>query len=55
MNSSGFSPVSPANGEEIDVFSYFTTAAVEDTLALADKTFQSFRRLSRTLQLPKLQ
>jgi acyl-CoA reductase-like NAD-dependent aldehyde dehydrogenase len=46
MNSSGFSTVNPANGEEIEVFSYFTPAAVEDTIDLADRTFQSFRRTS---------
>src|SRR6516162_3824194 len=46
MNSSGFSTVNPANGEEVEVFSFFTPAAVEDTLGLADKTFRSFRRVS---------
>jgi acyl-CoA reductase-like NAD-dependent aldehyde dehydrogenase len=46
MNSSGFSTVNPANGEEIETFSFFTAAAVEDTLGLADKAFQSFRRVS---------
>jgi acyl-CoA reductase-like NAD-dependent aldehyde dehydrogenase len=44
MNSSGFSTVNPANGKEIESFSYFSPAAVEDTLDLADRTFQSFRR-----------
>ena len=46
MNSSGFSTVNPANGEEIEVFSFFTLADVENTLGLADKTFQSFRKVS---------
>jgi succinate-semialdehyde dehydrogenase len=46
MNSSGFSTVNPANGEEIEVFSFFTPADVENTLGLADKTFQSFRKVS---------
>src|SRR5262249_5815602 len=46
MNSSGFSTINPANGEKVEVFSFFTPAAVEDTLGLADKTFQSFRRVS---------
>ena len=46
MNSSGFSTVNPANGKEIEVFSIFTPADVENTLGLADKTFQSFRKVS---------
>jgi succinate-semialdehyde dehydrogenase len=46
MNSSGFSTVNPANGEEIEVFSFFTPADVENTLGLADKSFQSFRKVS---------
>jgi acyl-CoA reductase-like NAD-dependent aldehyde dehydrogenase len=45
-NSSGFSTVNPANGEEIEVFSFFTPADVENTLGLADKTFRSFRKVS---------
>jgi acyl-CoA reductase-like NAD-dependent aldehyde dehydrogenase len=46
MNSSGFSTKNPANGEVIEAFSFFTPAAVEDKLDLADKAFQSFRRIS---------
>ncbi len=46
MNSSGFSTVNPANGCEIERFSFFTTADVENILGLADQTFQSFRKLS---------
>ena len=46
MNSSSFSTVNPANGEKIEAFSFFTPAAVENTLGLADKTFQSFRKVS---------
>ena len=46
MNSSGFSTVNPANGEEIEIFSFFKCADVENTLGLADKTFQSFRKVS---------
>jgi acyl-CoA reductase-like NAD-dependent aldehyde dehydrogenase len=38
--------VNPANGEEIEVFSFFTPADVENTLGLADKTFRSFGKLS---------
>ena len=50
MNSSGFSTVNPANGEEIEVFSLFTSADVENTLGLADKTFQLKRLLKRRIQ-----
>jgi acyl-CoA reductase-like NAD-dependent aldehyde dehydrogenase len=46
VNSSDFSTVNPANGEQIEAFSFFTPAEVEDTLDVADKTFQSFRRVS---------
>src|SRR5262245_31295106 len=45
-SASSFATVNPANGKEIEVFSFFTPAAVEDTLSLADKAFQSFRRRS---------
>src|SRR5262249_17729271 len=46
MNSSGFSTVNPASGKEIETFSFFTSADVEQRLDLADKTFQSFRKVS---------
>src|SRR6516162_9585482 len=46
MNSSGFSTVNPASGEQIEAFSFFTPADVEVTLDAADKTFQSFRKVS---------
>jgi acyl-CoA reductase-like NAD-dependent aldehyde dehydrogenase len=46
MNSSGFSTVNPANGKEIETFSFFTPADVEDKLDRADKAFQSFRKVS---------
>jgi succinate-semialdehyde dehydrogenase len=46
MNSSSFSTVNPANGKAIEVFSFFTPTAVENTLGRADKTFQSFRKIS---------
>src|SRR5580698_8183070 len=46
MTTSSFSTINPANGKEIEVFSYFTPAQTEKILGLADKTFQSFRRVS---------
>ena len=46
MNSSGFSTVNPATGEVIETFSFFTPTETEDVLARADKSFQSFRRVS---------
>jgi acyl-CoA reductase-like NAD-dependent aldehyde dehydrogenase len=46
MNSSGFCTVNPATGEQIEAFSFFTPADVEVTLDAADKTFQSFRKVS---------
>jgi succinate-semialdehyde dehydrogenase len=46
MNSSTFTTVNPANGQEIETFSFFTPADVENVLVLADKTFQSFRKVS---------
>src|SRR5262249_26447294 len=46
MNPSGFSTVNPANGEQIEAFSFFTPAEVEGTLTAADKSFKSFRRVS---------
>ena len=46
MNTSGFATVNPSNGEQIETFSYFTPAQTEEVVAQADKSFQSFRRLS---------
>jgi acyl-CoA reductase-like NAD-dependent aldehyde dehydrogenase len=46
MKTSSFSTVNPANGKEIEVFSYYTPSQVENILGLADKTFQSFRTVS---------
>src|SRR5262245_44528125 len=46
MNSSGFSTVNPANGKEIETFSFFTPADLEDKLDRADKAFQFFRKVS---------
>jgi acyl-CoA reductase-like NAD-dependent aldehyde dehydrogenase len=46
MKPSSFSTVNPANGEEIEAFSFFTKAEVEVVLDAADKTYQSFRKVS---------
>jgi acyl-CoA reductase-like NAD-dependent aldehyde dehydrogenase len=46
MNNPGFATVNPSNGEEIEAFSYFTPAQTEQVVARADKSFQSFRKLS---------
>src|SRR5215813_8731396 len=42
----GFATVNPSTGEEIEEFSYFTPPQTEKVVALADKSFQSFRKLS---------
>jgi len=46
MNEAGFATVNPSTGEEIEAFSYFTPAQIEKLVAQADKSFQSFRKLS---------
>src|SRR5215510_3540064 len=46
MNSSGFSTVNPSTGEQIETFSFFNSRETEAVLARADKSFQSFRKLS---------
>ena len=46
MNKAGFTTVNPSTGEEIEAFSYFTPAQTEKVVARADKSFQSFRKLS---------
>src|SRR5262249_11436535 len=46
MNPFGFSTVNPANGEQIEAFSFFNHAAVDVVLDAAHKTFQSFRKVS---------
>jgi len=46
MNSSTFSTVNPATGEQIEKFSFFSSRETDTVLAGADKTFQSFRKLS---------
>jgi acyl-CoA reductase-like NAD-dependent aldehyde dehydrogenase len=46
MMSSGFATVNPSTGEQIETFSFYDSAKTEDTLVLADKSFDSFRKLS---------
>src|SRR5262245_59447850 len=46
MNKAGFATVNQSTSEEIEAFSYFTPAQTEECVARADKTFQSFRKLS---------
>src|SRR5262245_59436676 len=46
MSEAGFATVNPSTGEEIEAFSYFTPAQTEKVVAQADKSFQSFRKLS---------
>jgi acyl-CoA reductase-like NAD-dependent aldehyde dehydrogenase len=46
MSSSSFSTVNPATGEQIEAFSSFTAGETEATLARAEKSFQSYRKLS---------
>ncbi|MDL2407779.1 NAD-dependent succinate-semialdehyde dehydrogenase [Rhizobium calliandrae] len=41
-----FSTVNPATGEEIETFAFETASETERKLKLAEKTFQSFRKLS---------
>jgi acyl-CoA reductase-like NAD-dependent aldehyde dehydrogenase len=42
----GFATVNPSTGEEIENFSYFTPTQIEKVVAQADKSFQSFRKVS---------
>jgi acyl-CoA reductase-like NAD-dependent aldehyde dehydrogenase len=46
VRSSGFATVNPSTGAEIETFSFFTPAQTEAIIARADKSFQSFRKLS---------
>jgi succinate-semialdehyde dehydrogenase len=46
MNSSSFSTINPSTGEQIETFSFFTAGETEATLARAEKSFQSYRKLS---------
>src|SRR5215470_15538980 len=46
MNASHFATVNPATGDQIAAYSFFTPAQIETVVASADKSFQSFRKLS---------
>ena len=46
MNRSGFATVNPSTGEQIETFSFYNASQTEDVLGRADKSFQSFRKLS---------
>lgn len=48
-----FATVNPATGEQIETFTFYDPAKTEKTLALAEKSFESFRKLS-TFQRAKL-
>ena len=45
MQSSGFTTVNPSTGEEIETFSFYNAAEIEEVLVRAEKSFQSFRKL----------
>jgi len=45
MNSSSFSTINPATGEEIETFPFFTAQETEAALARAEKSFKSYRKL----------
>jgi succinate-semialdehyde dehydrogenase len=45
MNSSSFSTVNPATGEQIETFHFFTAGETEAALARAEKSYQSYRKL----------
>jgi acyl-CoA reductase-like NAD-dependent aldehyde dehydrogenase len=44
--SKGFATVNPSTGEEIETFSFYSEAQIEKTLALAEKSFETYRKLS---------
>jgi succinate-semialdehyde dehydrogenase len=46
VRGSGFATVNPSTGTEIESFSFFSPAQTEEVVARADKSFQSFRKLS---------
>src|SRR5215467_8912204 len=46
MSTSGFATVNPSTGAEIERFSFFNPAQTEEIVARAEKSFQSFRKLS---------
>jgi acyl-CoA reductase-like NAD-dependent aldehyde dehydrogenase len=45
MQSSGFNTVNPSTGEQIETFSFYNSSEIEEALARADKSFQSFRKV----------
>jgi succinate-semialdehyde dehydrogenase len=45
MQSSGFSTINPATGEQIETFSFYNSSEIEGVLVRAEKSFQSFRKL----------
>ena len=45
-SSKGFTTVNPSTGAEIEAFSFFSSAETEKTLAQAEKSFETFRKLS---------
>jgi acyl-CoA reductase-like NAD-dependent aldehyde dehydrogenase len=46
MNSSSFATVNPATGGQIETFPFLTAGETEAALARAEKSFQSYRKLS---------
>src|ERR1700757_519822 len=46
MQASGFNTVNPSTGEEIETFSFFNSSEIETVLARAEKSFESFRKLT---------
>jgi acyl-CoA reductase-like NAD-dependent aldehyde dehydrogenase len=45
MNSSNFSTVNPATGEQIETFAFFTAQETEAVLVRAEKSFKSYGKL----------
>src|SRR5208282_128920 len=45
MNSSTFSTINPATGEQIETFPFFTGQQTEAALVRAEKSFRSYRKL----------
>src|SRR5262244_2204493 len=45
-SSQSFATVNPSTGEEIETFSFYVDAQIEKTLALAEESFQTYRKLS---------
>jgi acyl-CoA reductase-like NAD-dependent aldehyde dehydrogenase len=57
MNTLGFATVNPSTGEQIETFSFYDASRTEEVLVRADRSFQSFRKLSvhkRAQMLSKL-